>query len=128
MYLTGNGDVTHQECRSSPGVHIVYTGWFSIQLKICAFHVVKDRRRLNPIQAGGNPKCHEILKKNFDFDFTPLTVILHILSIPILIRCCHSNLLFTVCQVISGIEKTKNLNYFQDNYLIKLKFGGEGYF
>ena len=25
-------------------------------------------------------------------------------------------------------EKQKNLNYFQDNYLIKFKFGREGYF
>ena len=44
-------------------------------------------------------------KKLSDFDFTPLTVILHILSITILIRC--GNILFTACQVIFGIEKTK---------------------
>ena len=47
----------------------------------------------------------DIENKLSDFDFTPLTVILRILSITILIRCCHSNLLFTVCQVIFGIEK-----------------------
>ena len=27
-----------------------------------------------------------------------------------------------------GMKKQRNLNYFQDNYLIKLKFGREGYF
>ena len=93
----------------------------------------------NPIHAGGGAESlrfflhnsktpWDLEKKLPDFDFTPLMVILHILSITILIRCCHSNLLFTVCHVIFGIEKQKNLNYFQDNYLIKLKFGREGYF
>ena len=65
----------------------------------------------------------DIKKKLSDFSFTPLTVILHILSITIVIRCCHSKLLFSVCHLIFGIEKQRNLNYFQDNYLIKLKFG-----
>ena len=75
-------------------------------------------RVINPIQVGGMesapppkvfpPKRYEILKRNFlTLIFTPLTVILHILSITILIRGCHSDLLFTVCHVIFAIEKTK---------------------
>ena len=60
--------------------------------------------------------------KHSDFNFTPLTVIVHILSTTILIRCCHINLLFSVCYDNFRIEKTKKLNYFQNNYLIKLKF------
>ena len=98
---------------------------------------------LNLIKAGGegaesapplkvflhNSKTpRDIEKKLSDFDFTPLTVILHILSTTILIRSCHSILLFTVCHVIFVTEKTKSLNYVQDNYLIKRKFGREGYF
>ena len=69
-----------------------------------------------------------IEKKLSDFNFTPLIVILHILSITIVITCCHSSLLFPVCHIILWVEKQGNLNYFQDNYLIKLKFGREGYF
>ena len=71
----------------------------------------------------------DIGKKISDLNFTPLTVILHILSITIVIRCCHSNLLFSVCHIIFGVENNKetwNLNYFQDDYLIKLKFGKRG--
>ena len=83
--------------------------------------------RVNPIQAGGGggirppkvflhnskaPRDNE--KKLSDFDFTPLTVILHIL--------------FTVCDVTFATKKQKHLNYFEDNYLIKLKFGREDYF
>ena len=101
--------------------------------------VIRKHTKLNPIQAGGesaappplrfflhNSKLPwDIEKKLSDFDFTPLMVILHILPITILIRGCHSNLLFTVCHVILAIEKNKkNLNYFKDNYLIKLKFLG----
>ena len=69
---------------------------------------------VNPIHAGGggaesaplrfflyNPKTSlDIEKKLSDFNCTPLTVILHTLSITIVIRCCHSNLLFSVCHVI----------------------------
>ena len=65
----------------------------------------------------------DIEKKLSDFNFTPLMDILRILSITIVVRCCHSNLLFPVCQVIFLVEKTK-----KDNYLIKLKFGTWGYF
>ena len=65
----------------------------------------------------------DIEKKLSDFNFTPLMDILRILSITIVVRCCHSNLLFPVCHVIFGLKKQRNLNYFQDNYLIKLKFG-----
>ena len=65
----------------------------------------------------------DIKKKLSDFNFTPLTGILRILSITIVVRCCHSNLLFPVCHVNFGLKKQRNLNYFQDNYLIKLKFG-----
>ena len=58
-------------------------------------------------------KRQEILKRNSsDFDFTPLTVILHILSIANVIICCHSNLLFPVCQIISWVEKTNKLELF----------------
>ena len=49
----------------------------------------------------------DIEKKLSDFDFTSWTVIFHILSITILFRGCHSNLLFTVCHVIFATEKTK---------------------
>ena len=78
----------------------------------------------NPIQAGGAESApprfflhnsetpRDIEKKLSDFDFTPLTVILHILSITILIRGCHSNLLFTVCHVIFAIEKAKKHELF----------------
>ena len=52
-------------------------------------------------------KSWDIEKKLSDFDFTPLKVIIHILSITMLIRCCHSNLLFTVCHVIFGTEENK---------------------
>ena len=68
----------------------------------------------------------DIKKKLSDFNFTPFSVILRILSITIAVRCCHSNLLFPACHVIFGVEKQRNLNYFQDNYLIKLKFGTRG--
>ena len=70
----------------------------------------------------------DIEKKLSNFDFMPSAVTLHIFSITIQIRSCYSNLLLTMCHVMFGIEKTKKkLNYFQDNYLIKLKFGREGY-
>ena len=70
----------------------------------------------------------DIKKKLSDFNFTPLTVILHILSITIVIRCCHGILLFPVCHIFVGLKKQRKLNNFQDNYLIKLKFGTGGYF
>ena len=54
----------------------------------------------------------DIKKKLSDFNFTPLTVISRILSMSIVVRCCHSNLLFPVCHVILGVEKTKNLELF----------------
>ena len=53
-------------------------------------------------------------------------VILHILSISIVIRTCHGNLCFRF--VTSFFEMKKNLHCFQDNDLIKLKFGREGVF
>ena len=75
-----------------------------------------------PIHAGGTesappslrfssitPKRHEILKRNF---LTLILVIVHILSTTTLIRCCHSNLLFTVCHVIFGFEKASKLEIF----------------
>ena len=70
----------------------------------------------------------DIEKKLSDFNFTPLMDILRILSITIVVRFCHSNLVFPVCHVIFWVEKTKKLELFQDNYLIKLKFGTWGYF
>ena len=51
----------------------------------------------------------DIEKKFSDFNFTPLTDILRILSITIVVRCCQSNLLFPVCHVIFWVEKTKKL-------------------
>ena len=54
----------------------------------------------------------DIEKKLSDFNFTPLMDILRILSITIVVRCCHSNLLFPVCQVIFWVEKTKKLELF----------------
>ena len=35
---------------------------------------------------------------------------------------------FQCVTLFFGLEKQRNLNYFQNNYLIKLKFGREGYF
>ena len=70
----------------------------------------------------------DIEKKLSHFNFTPLTDILRILSITIVVRCYHSNLLFPVCHLIFWLKKQRSLNYFQDNYLIKLKFGTGGYF
>ena len=51
----------------------------------------------------------DIEKKLSDFNFTPLTDILRILSITIVVRCCHSNLLFPVCHAIFWVEKIKKL-------------------
>ena len=70
----------------------------------------------------------DIEKKRPDFNVTPLTVIIHILSISIVVRCCHSNLLFLCVTSFFGLNKQRNLNYSQDNYVIKLKFGIVGYF
>ena len=113
--------------------YAVFPQHWWVFLFLCSCSIIKT------IKAGGgggdrfflhNSKTPwDIEKKLSDFDFKPLTFILHILSLTILIRGCHSNLLFTVCHVIFAIEKPKkNLNYFQDNYLIKLKFGREAYF
>ena len=54
----------------------------------------------------------DIEKKLSDFNFTPLMDILRIFSITIVVRCCHSNLLFPVCHVIFWVEKTKKLELF----------------
>ena len=54
----------------------------------------------------------DIEKKLSDFNFTPLMDILHILAITIVVRCCHSNLLFPVCHVIFWVEKTKKVELF----------------
>ena len=54
----------------------------------------------------------DIEKKLSDFNFTPLMDILRILLITIAVRCCHSNLLFPVCNVIFWVEKTKKLELF----------------
>ena len=54
----------------------------------------------------------DIEKKLSDFNFTPLMDILRLLSITIVVRCCHSNLLFPVCHVIFWVEKTKKLELF----------------
>ena len=73
----------------------------------------KLERILNPIRTGGvgrNPP--DIEKKLYDFNFSPLTVILHIWSRTIIIRCCHGKLLFSVSHIIFWDEKRRNLNYF----------------
>ena len=54
----------------------------------------------------------DIEKQLSDFNFTPLTDILRILSITIVVRCCHSNLLFPVFHVTFWVEKTKKLELF----------------
>ena len=54
----------------------------------------------------------DIEKKLSDFDSTPSRVILHILSITIVIRCSHGNLLFSICHIIFWDEKIKRLNLF----------------
>ena len=59
----------------------------------------------------------DIKKKLSDFNFTPLTVILSILPITIVVRCCHSNLLFPACHVIFGVEKAKKLELFSRSLL-----------
>ena len=84
-------------------------------------------KSVNPVHAGGgggaesaplrfflhNSKTPgDIRKKLSNFNFIPLTVILHILSITIVVRCCHSNLLFPACHVIFGVEKAKKLELF----------------
>ena len=94
--------------------------------------------RISPIHAGvvgevnllplrfflHNSKTPEDIKKKLsDFNFTPLTVILGILSITIVVRLCHSNLLFPVCHISFLVEKTKKLELFSRFYLIKPKFG-----
>ena len=78
--------------------------------------------RLNPIWIFAPPPLSfflhnsktpgDIEEKLSDFDFTPLMDILRILSITIVVRCCHSNVLFPVCQVIFWVEKTKKLELF----------------
>ena len=115
------------------------------RVSICIFcgtnSYSKVKTKFNPVQTGAGrnplpPKVflrnsktpQDIEKKLSDFNFTPLTVILHVLSITIVIRCCYGNLSFSVCQIIFWMKKQRNLNYFQDNYLIKLRFAIESYF
>ena len=79
----------------------------------------------NPIHGGGGGRIcplrfflhnskmpGDIENKLSDFNFTLLMVILHILSITIVVRCCHNNLLFAVCHIIFWVEKTKKLELF----------------
>ena len=70
----------------------------------------------------------DIKKKLSDFNFTPLTVILHILSITIVVRFAIASFRFQCVTSFFWVEKQRNLNYFQYNYLIKFKFGTGGYF
>ena len=69
------------------------------------------------------PKDKEM--KFSHFNVTLLKVILHTLTIVIVLNCCHENLLFLVYHIIFGVG---NLNNFQDNGWIILKFGGGMYF
>ena len=56
-----------------------------------------------------NSKTPYDIEKNLsDYNFTPLTVILHILSKTILIRCCHGNRLFLVCYIIFGMKNKES--------------------
>ena len=51
-----------------------------------------------------------IEKKLSDFNFTPLMDILRLLSITIVVRCCHSNLFVpSVSRHFFGVEETKKL-------------------
>ena len=101
---------------------------FPSRLKISELFVEKKLcfDYFNPIWTGGggirpppltfflhNSKTPgDIEKKLSDFNFTPLMDILHILAITIVVRCCHSNLLFPVCHVIFWVEKTKKVELF----------------
>ena len=88
---------------------------------------------LNPIKASGNPPAplksflhyskmlRDIEKKLSDIDFAPLTVILHILSITILSEVAIATFCLQCVMSFLPLKKPKNLNYFQDNYLIKLQ-------
>ena len=101
----------------------------AVELKVRPTRAVKhvfSQSFLNPIWTGGggaesaplrfflhNSKTPgDIEMKLFDFNFTPLMDILRILSITIVVRCCHSNLLFPVCHVNFWVEKTKKLELF----------------
>ena len=88
-------------------------------------YLVPEISAFNPIWTGGadsapplrfflhNSKTPgDIEKKLSDFNFTPLMDILHILAITIVVRSCHSNLLFPVCHVIFWVEKTKKVELF----------------
>ena len=47
--------------------------------------------------------------KIFHFNLTPLRPISHILTMLIVLRCCHGNLLFQVCHIIFWDGKMKKL-------------------
>ena len=95
-------------------VFLQYGLCFSERLNLNIQTLSYDLMVVNPIHGGGkgvesaplrfslhNSKTPgDIKKKLFDFNFTLLLVILHILSTTIVIRCCQSNLLFPVCHII----------------------------
>ena len=88
---------------------------FPHNVNLCPVAVIKNydnRRSLTLSMPGGGESAPlrfflhnfktpgDIEKKLSDFNFTPLTVISRILSITIVVRCCHSNVLFPVCHII----------------------------
>ena len=108
-----------------PLYFIPKSGYMAINISICKIcpEYLNIFNLSNPIHGGGG--WWEILKTNFltlmpgdienklsDFNFTLLIVILRILSITIVVRCCHNNLLFAVGHIIFWVEKTKKLELF----------------
>ena len=108
------------------GIRCVARAWFCSYL--CYRKQYLSVNGLNPIWTRGdgipplrfffrNSKTPgDIKKKLSDVNFMPLMDILPILSITIVVRCCHSffflQTLFPVCHVIFWVEKTKKLDLF----------------
>ena len=55
------------------------------------------------------PKYLQNKMKFCHFNFTPLRHILHTLTMLIVLRCWHGNLLFPVCHITSSYGKMKKL-------------------
>ena len=55
--LTRNGDVAHQECTSSPRIHIVYTGWYSKLGCALLVRYISIPGEAYPIPCEDHPHC-----------------------------------------------------------------------